>query len=1090
MTHFDDGAIGAFVSELRDTIPQIAESLDAAHDGLNPAALREAHRLLHCLKGAAAMVGLPAFAYLINLAEDRLDASLTSAAGAADDLLPTLRGCLPQIAEYVTVAASARTTATIAPFVSALVERLSGDPTAVDAGALEKLLDIDLRELAAAAPVPTQAADPPNADLPSDVELDDAFGGAFEGAFDRFAAFDSGFDDAFEQPFDGALAAVPDETLDSLLTALPDLPVDGAVAASDTSTGRIDLTPMLDGFEPDWRTAFTFDGSASDAFAELDLPIEDIAGDPDGVVLPGPPVRDDTRVEITATTLDLVPSEDIAPELAEVFAQEAAEHLQTIATIVTRLSPAVDDRESVQELRRAVHTLKGAAGVVGYKAASRLAHCMEDLLDRLYEGTTTLTPDAVRLLATTSDTLDASINDGGNPAGLRTTIARLIAEFEALDRPVAARTRGVVPSTDPGAPSEHAQQPTPTRSECPEPTADRRSGTDRRGNAQVLRVPVSRLDDLVRSVSELVLNRSTFEQHYAALLAQVEELKFSAARIRKVAQKLEADYEVRALAGNSVSNGHEGFDALEFDRYTDFHLLTRELTETASDVATISARVSDSIDDVDGDLTRLGRLTREIQDKTLEFRMLPLRTLTTRLERTVRVTADACGKRVDFAIEGEEVTLDKSLLEHLSDPLLHLLRNAVDHGVESPEQRRAAGKPEHGRITVRAFHDGTDVVVEVEDDGKGLDAERIRHTAIRRGLVGETEATALAPEALFDYIFEPGFSTASRVSEISGRGVGMDVVKSAVVRAGGRIHIDSRPGAGVKISVRAPMTLAITRVLLVRAGGQTFGFPLGAVVQVVRPHPTAIAKVGDDRVLTIDGRAHPLRDLADVLGLARSMDIPTAQPVLIANVAGRRVALAVDAILHSRDAVIKSLGTHLRRVPGIWGATLLGDGTVVLILNAADLGGVTEGAHVRMLARPTVPAEPQTRTVLVVDDSLSMRHVLSTTVTKAGWNVLQARDGLDALEVVHRSAPPPDAILLDIEMPRMDGYEFLSTIRAIPGYAALPIVMLTSRGSDKHRERAKALGATEYLVKPFRDDVLIDTLMRLVQSARAAKRAM
>jgi len=264
---------------------------------------------------------------------------------------------------------------------------------------------------------------------------------------------------------------------------------------------------------------------------------------------------------------------------------------------------------------------------------------------------------------------------------------------------------------------------------------------------------------------------------------------------------------------------------------------------------------------------------------------------------------------------------------------------------------------------------------------------------------------------------------------------------------------------------------------------------LGAVVQIVRPHPTAISHVGNDRVLTIDGRAHRLRDLADVLGLPRAADAPATQPVLIANLAGRRIALAVDAILHSRDAVVKSLGTHLRRVPGIWGATLLGDGTVVLILNAADLGGAVDEARVRVVSRPAARnSEPQPYTVLVVDDSLSMRHVLSTTVKKAGWNVLQARDGLDALEVVHQCTQPPDAILLDIEMPRMDGYEFLSTIRAHPAHATRPIVMLTSRGSDKHREKAKALGATGYLVKPFRDDILIETITRFVQAAQAGKK--
>jgi chemosensory pili system protein ChpA (sensor histidine kinase/response regulator) len=1045
VTHFEDGAVGAFATELHETLPYIVAALDAAERDRTTAPLAEAHRLLHCLKGAAGMVGLPAFAYLLDLAEDLLERSFTPTAVTSRDRLAMLRGCLPRLAEYMTTAASAQTVAAVAPIASALADQLRGDAAASEEGTLDRLLDIDLRELAA-------GASPPPSRVSSVVDAD----------------------------VDGGFVEAP--------TVLPDLPFDDTLGSIEADITDADLTALIDSLEPEWPAAFTLDGPVSlDGSVAFDPPVAETL---EPLAFPiDEPIAAETTAAPRATTLDLSPTEEIEPELAEVFAQEAAEHLQTIARITTGLSPSADDRESLQELRRAVHTLKGAAGVVGYKAASRLAHCMEDLLDRLYEGTAVLTPDAVRLLATTSDTLDESINGTGDGVVLRTTIARLIADFDGL-RPRAGDTASpdVAPANEqiigadlPVSPAEAGQHA--------ELTPDRRSGTDRRNNSQVLRVPVARLDDLVRSVSELVLNRSTFEQHYAALIAQVEELKFSAARIRKVAQRLEADYEVRALAGNSMSIGQDGFDALEFDRYTDFHLLTRELTETASDVATISARVSDSIDDFDGDLTRLGRLTREIQDKTLEFRMLPVRTLATRLERTVRVTADACGKRVNFAIEGEDVTLDKSLLEHLADPLLHLLRNAVDHGIESAEDRRAVGKPEQGRIVVRAFHDGTDVVVEVEDDGKGLDVERIRRTAVQRGLIGEADAARVAPEALFDYIFEPGFSTASRVSEISGRGVGMDVVKSAVVRAGGRIHIDSRAGAGVTMSVRAPMTLAITRVLLVRAGGQTFGLPLGAVVQIVRPHPSAISHVGDDRVLTVDGRAHRLRDLADVLGLARTSDAPVAQPVLIANLGGTRIALAVDAILHSRDAVVKSLGTHLRRVPGIWGATLLGDGTVVLILNAADLGGAADEARVRVVSRPEARVEPQTCTVLVVDDSLSMRHVLSTTIRKAGWNVLQARDGLDALEVVHRAAQPPHAILLDIEMPRMDGYEFLSTIRAVPAYARLPIVMLTSRGSEKHRDKAKALGATAYLVKPFRDDVLIETITRVVHAAPVAKKA-
>jgi chemosensory pili system protein ChpA (sensor histidine kinase/response regulator) len=941
----ETSAIDAFGDELRNSMPKIVAALDAVdHNRADRQAAREAYRLIHALKGAASMVGLASFGFLLNAAEELLEPPISRAVALTDDVLERLRACLVKFNEYMDVAVTGES---IAPVAKDLAMLLGGDEL-IDAVALDALIEIDTKELMSALPPKP---------VPSPVEPEVAF----------------------ERP-----------------------------------------APEVD--------------------------------------------------------LDLVPAEEVPAELAEVFAQEAADHLQTIARLTVEMSAGTIDKEGLQELRRAVHTLKGAAGVVGYMVASKLAHRMEDLLDRLYEGSAELTPPAVRTLASSSDALDEAINGSGDPAALRSKIARLFGEFDGL---VGSMSMGVMV---PAAPAEGTET-------TPQPDASsRRRVEDRRHSGQVLRVPVRRLNDLVRAVSELVLNRSTLEQHYAMLIQQVDELKFSAARIRKVAQKLEQDYEVRALAGNlakSTSSGGHGFDELEFDRYTDFHLLTRELAETANDVSTISARVSDNIGDFDSDLTRLGRLTREIQDKTLEFRMVPLASLTTRLERAVRVTAESCGKLVDFAIEGEHVALDKSLLEHMSDPLLHLLRNAVDHGIEAPDGRGA--KSARGRIVVRAYHDGTDVVIEVEDDGRGLDVERIRRTAVDRGLVGAADAETLAPEALFAFVFEPGFSTAKAISEISGRGVGMDVVKSKVSRVGGRIRIDSQPGEGTRMSVRVPMTLAITRVLLVRAGGETFGLPLGAVMQIVRPHPTALGRVGNERVLVLDGRTYPLRDLADTLGLPRASDGPEVQPVLIANLAGRRIALAVDQIVQSRDAVVKSLGTHLRRVRGIWGATLLGDGTVVLILNAADLAGAADEAPARVAARPAI-SDKQTYTVLVVDDSLSMRHVLSTAIKKAGWNPLQARDGLDALEIMHRSTDRPDLILLDVEMPRMDGYEFLSRMRSQPPYADLPIVMLTSRGGDKHRDKAAALGATDYMVKPFREDVLVATISRLVQAARERER--
>lgn len=856
---------------------------------------------------------------------------------------------------------------------------------------------------------------------------------------------------------------------------------------------------------------------ASDVALELSKAYRDFAGcnpeEPDAMLLdlieldrrgleqhapaaaPAPPPRGDDDLD-----LDLVPAEPVPQELAEVFAQEAQENLQAIARLTAHICATPDDRDALQELRRAVHTIKGAAGIVGYKAASRLAHRMEDLLDRLYDGTAAATPEAMRLITSSSDALDDLIaSPPDDPATLREILVRLFAEYDRTvgwtgTAPAVATIAGQAPgaiagSAAPAAPAVAAEPREPERRTRPD---RRRNAEDRRrGGSQVVRVPFERLGELVRSVSELVINRSSFDQHYAGLVEQVDELKLSTARLRRLALKLETDYEVRALAGNvaaSAGPGGHGFDELEFDRYTDFHLLSREMTETASDIGTISTRLSETIGNFDGDLTRLGRLTREVQDKVMEFRMVPLVTLAARLERAVRVTAEECGKAADLVLEGENVALDKTLLEEMSDPLLHLLRNAVDHGIETPAERLAAGKPARGRIAVRASHEGTDVLIEVEDDGAGLDLERIRRTAVERGYASEADAGTLSEEELIALVFEPGFSTARRLSEVSGRGVGLDIVKAKVTRLGGRLSIASRPNAGATLTVRVPMTLAITRILLVRAGGQTVGLPLGAVLQIARPDAPAITSVGTERVVEVDGRTYPLRDLSSLLDLPRAAETSVNRPVLIANLGGRRMALVVDEIVQSRDAVVKTLGTHLRRVTGVWGATLLGDGTVILILNPTDLAGTADQPRVRPAAPRAAAIELQSYTVMVVDDSLSMRHVLSNALKKAGWNPVQARDGVEALELIHRASDPPDLILLDIEMPRMDGYEFLATIRAQSQYRSVPIVMLTSRGGDKHREKAMGLGATGYIVKPFQEEALIQQAGDLIKASRAAQR--
>jgi len=1023
-------AVAAFTDEFRQSLPTILAALDSVdRDRSNRAAAKEAHRLIHALKGGASMVGLAAFGYLLNVAEELIETSATGSAAVTEEVVEGLRASMPRFASYMDAALAGQP---VEPIAAGLARTLRVAGGSADLDTLKNLIEIEAREVA-------------------------------------------------QLPLDYAESREP--------------------AAEEAPT--VPMPEPIVGAPP----AETTEAASDDAVVSHQSPVTSQAEGPET----GEPLTAEAQPAPTLE-FDVVMTDEVPPELAEVFGEEAREHLETIARLTLRLTSEPGDRESVQELRRAVHTLKGAAGVVGYKGASKLAHRAEDLLDRLYEGTAALTPRETRVLASSSDALHDLIAGTADADALRNSVIRLFAEFDALVGPgpvsmspdaMAAFAAGETsaPRAEAEATAEEplaapvASPPAPAAD--PQPVVERRRKVgDRRSGGQALRVPLQRLNELVRVVSELVINRSTFEQHHGALIEQVDELKLSTARLRRVTHRLESEYEVRALGGGNVvagpgrttgSGGH-GFDELEFDRYTEFHLLTRELTETASDIATIGARVAGTIGDFDSDLTRLGRLTREVQDKTMEFRMVPLGALTTQLERTVRTTSHNCGKHVDFAIEGEHVALDKSLLEQMADPLLHLLRNAVDHGIEPRERRLAAGKPERGQITVRAFHEGTDVLIEVQDDGGGLDVERIRRTAIARGLVTDAAAATMTADALYGFIFEPGFSTAEQVSEVSGRGVGMDVVKAQVARLSGRVYITSQPGSGTTISVRVPMTLAIARVLLVRVGGETFGLPLGAVVQIVRPHPTSISLVGAEKVFTLDGKTYPLRDLAETLGLGRTGPAPALQPVLIANLSRRRVALAVDEIVNSRDAVVKKLGSHLRHVPGIWGATLMGDGTVVLILNPADLAGAVDEPVVVRQPKRRLTAENTPYNVLIVDDSLSMRHVLSMAVKKAGWNAVPARDGLEALEIIDRGTQPPDLVLLDVEMPRMDGFEFLSTIRAQSKHADLPIVMLTSRGGLKHREKAKSLGVTDYMVKPFQEDTLIVNIDRLVKESRHGNR--
>ncbi|MGL4465606.1 MAG: hybrid sensor histidine kinase/response regulator, partial [Planctomycetia bacterium] len=429
---------------------------------------------------------------------------------------------------------------------------------------------------------------------------------------------------------------------------------------------------------------------------------------------------------------------------------------------------------------------------------------------------------------------------------------------------------------------------------------------------------------------------------------------------------------------------------------------------------------------------------------------------------------------------------------------LHLLRNSVDHGIEPADRRSAAGKPIESRLRVAASYQGTQIVLEIEDDGRGINADRIRSAALRGGFATESSLAALSEAEVRELIFLPGFSTAATISEVSGRGVGMDVVRSTVERLDGTVAVESTPGVGTRFIVRLPMTLAVARAVLVKSAGQTFAVPIQAIQQVMRVRPESMASEAEGPALRFKNESYPLRKLSELLQLTtHGGDAGPMPPAILVKAGGFRAAFVVDQLLSDREIVVKTLGSHLKKVRGLIGATLLGDGSVVPILNTVELllpaelvgGRRRPTAPLDSVRPPTavvkLPPRDEPLSVLIVDDSVSVRRVLGNLCRNAGWRSTAARDGLDALEILSQMPTPPDIVLLDVEMPRMDGYELLGTLRSQEAYRRLPVVMITSRAGAKHRNQALALGADDYMVKPYQDQDLLATIRRHTRASTA-----
>ena len=610
----------------------------------------------------------------------------------------------------------------------------------------------------------------------------------------------------------------------------------------------------------------------------------------------------------------------------------------------------------------------------------------------------------------------------------------------------------------------------------------------RTGPQEVVKVSAELLEELVNLAGETSISRGRMEQQVSDLSGSIEEMDSTIQRLQEQLRRLDIETEAQVIFRQEQMAQQEEFDPLEMDRYSQLQQLSRSLIESASDLMDLKYTLADKTRDTETLLLQQSRINTDLQEGLMRSRMVPFSRLVPRLRRIVRQAATELGKEVDFELDNVEGELDRTVLERMVAPLEHMLRNAVDHGIETPDERIAAGKNPNGRILLTLGREGGDVILRLIDDGRGINLKRVREKAVERGLMAAD--AQLADQDVIQFILHAGFSTAEKVTQISGRGVGMDVVHSEIKQLGGAMFIDSNWGSGTEFTIRLPFTVSVNRALMVQIGDDLYAIPLNSIEGIVRVSPFELEHYYQDDTARFDyaGENYLVRYLGNLLDSSAQpkLDGQTLPlPVVLVRSTEHTVALQVDRLLGSREIVVKTLGAQFSAVRGVSGATVMGDGNVVVILDlhAMIREQLALGLQSTILLEPLkispVAEEDLTeKTVMVVDDSVTVRKVTSRFLEREGFRVITAKDGVEALQLLQDHMP--DVMLLDIEMPRMDGFEVAKNIRTSSRLKDLPIIMITSRTGEKHRERAFSLGVNKYMGKPYQEDLLLGNINELL----------
>ncbi|WP_096019165.1 hybrid sensor histidine kinase/response regulator [Campylobacter lanienae] len=777
---------------------------------------------------------------------------------------------------------------------------------------------------------------------------------------------------------------------------------------------------------------------------------------------------------------------DDMQEILEDFLVEAFELIEQIDHDLVELESNPEDLELLNRIFRVAHTVKGSSSFLNFDVLTKLTHHMEDVLNKARHGELKITPDIMDVVLESVDMMKAllrSIRERGNDVDAGVSISDICDRLTAINE-----GKDISSSKSKDEVKEEAKE---EPKDEPKEDAKEPSAMDQEPEVDVNSLSEAEVE---AEIERLLKVRKAEDQARKEKQKQNEQPEAPAPKVEAPAHKGSKPQQKESnTPAQSSASAVEQTIRVEVKRLDNLMNLIGELVLGKNRLLKIYDDVEERyegekfLEELNQVVSQLSLVTTDIQLAVMKTRMLPIAKVFNKFPRMVRDLSRELGKQIDLEISGEETELDKSIVEEIGDPLVHIIRNSCDHGIEDPKDRLAAGKPEKGVIELKAYNEGNHIVVEIVDDGKGIDALAVKMKALERGLITEREVDSMTDKEAFSLIFKPGFSMAKQVTNVSGRGVGMDVVKTNIEKLNGIIDIDSEVGRGTIMKLKIPLTLAIIQSLLVGSQEEFYAIPLASVKETVRVPVDNIYTIEGKNVLRLRDEVLSLVRLSDLFGVKQIFESGDQTYVVVINVADSKLGIIVDSLIGQEEIVIKSLGNYLQNIRGIAGGTIRGDGKVTLIVDVGMIMDMAKEikidirASMESSAQMSKKEKPSDYKVLIVDDSKMDRTIMQKSLEPIGVTVLEATNGIEALNIVKSGDHSIDAMLIDIEMPRMDGYTLAGEIRKYSKYRNLPLIAVTSRTSKSDRLRGVEVGMTEYITKPYSPEYLENVVRKNIK---------